>query len=301
MRGALIRLTNVGLFTMACWLVSVVFNEILAERLQPHSFSARAGVVHDAQRAPQWDERKVIIDRNLFGAKVARESKPPPEPVVQEQVEETKLPLELMGTLWSSEPQLSTAAIRDTGNRIEQVLAVGETLEERDGVTVAAIERGRVILQNGSRREELILAEDRGKSAGRPLASAAGVRPPETPSTSSHGLRFPETPSTSSTRSRPSSSRRAARSSSPASRPTRDLSPSQAARPERHSRAKRQRSERLASRRSERTTEKPTTSRASEEEQDEARKLIESLIQSSASPEEITARMQELEERQRDD
>jgi type II secretory pathway component PulC len=174
MRGALIRLTNVALFTMACWLVSVVFNQILAERLQPDSTPIYAGELEAAQSAPDWNDRKVIIDRNLFGAKVAREqAEPAPAPVVEEaeEVEETKLPLELLGTLWSSDPALSTAAIRDTGNRSDQVLLVGEFLEEHDGVQVAAIERGRVILLNGSRREELLLFEEGEQPGGGRRAS----------------------------------------------------------------------------------------------------------------------------------
>ncbi|GAF87173.1 unnamed protein product, partial [marine sediment metagenome] len=111
MRATLIRLTNVVLFTMACWLFSVVFNQILAERLQPRGVRVYAGEVEAAQSAPDWNDRKVIIDRNLFGAKVSLEqSKPPPAPLAEEpeEVEETKLPLELLGTLWSSDTALST-------------------------------------------------------------------------------------------------------------------------------------------------------------------------------------------------
>jgi len=161
MRRALVGLTNVALFTVTCWLVSVMFNEILAERLQPRGVSLRAGETRAPEETRSWGERKVIIDRNLFGAKVARQaSKAPPPVEVKEEVEETKLPLKLQGTLWSSDPALSTAAIHDTGKRIEQVLAVGDSLEERNGVEVAAIERGRVILLNGSRREELLLSEE---------------------------------------------------------------------------------------------------------------------------------------------
>jgi type II secretory pathway component PulC len=182
MRRALIGLTNVALFTVTCWLVSVVFNEILAERLQPRGVSLRADETHSLEGAPSWAERKVIVDRNLFGAKVARqETKAPPPVEVKEEVEETRLPLKLQGTLWSSDPALSTAAIHDKGKRIEQILAVGDSLEERNGVEVAAIERGRVILLNGSRREELLLSEEGDPRESGPRATeGAGQGSPPT-------------------------------------------------------------------------------------------------------------------------
>ncbi|MBW2272461.1 MAG: hypothetical protein JRG96_04260 [Deltaproteobacteria bacterium] len=296
MRGVLIRLTNVALFTLACWLVSLVFNEILAERLRPHGISAQAGAAYVPESAPQWDERKVIIDRNLFGAKVAHEPSPVPVVEVSEEVEETKLPLELLGTLWSSDSQLSTAAIRDTSSRVDQVLAVGETLEERDQVTVAAIERGRVILQNGSRREELLLAEAGETVGGRPLPGEAtnSVSQKVSRARSSRSSRAPSYPvakagSSSPSRSPVARTERSTRSSRGADR---ELSPSQASRGRRQARTEKQRTARLNHRLS---TQEMGTSKASKEEQLEVQRVLKSLIESGADPDEISARMNEME------
>jgi type II secretory pathway component PulC len=265
----------VALFTMACWLVSVVFNEIMAERLRPDSVSAYGGATFVAEGSPAWQERQVIIERNLFGAKVAHQQAiRPPEPEID--VEETKLPLQLLGTLWSSDSQLSTAAIRDVQKRLVQVVAVGESLDERSEVKVASIERGRVILLNGSRREELLLSEE-GDAPGRASAASAAVASPKSRSAGRTGVDGP----------RPSATRRASRSAS-------DVAATKYA----------IKARRLASKNAEsgakarnRSRVRKSTSKASREQQQEAERIMKSLIDSGAGPGEIDRQMMELERR----
>ena len=95
----------------------------------------------------------------------------PPTPV--EDLEETKLPLKLLGTAASDDPALSSAAIQDLSSRKHEVIRIGSQLEGHSGVQVAAIERKRVILDNSGRREELLLDED---AAATPTADRSRSR-----------------------------------------------------------------------------------------------------------------------------
>ena len=79
---------------------------------------------------------------------------------VVEEVEETKLPLTLLATIAAIETSLSRAAIHDRRSRVDEVVRPGDTLESHPNVTVDRIERGRVVLLNRGRREELTLADE---------------------------------------------------------------------------------------------------------------------------------------------
>jgi len=131
MRRLGIRIANVALFTLCCFLLADVFNKISADLLLPSGGAAPPPAPAPERRVRSWDERKPILQRNLFGAQVVSDpiaySEPEPE-----DIEKTELPLQLLGTIASDNP---------------------ETALER-------IERRRVILLNGESREELNL-EDR--------------------------------------------------------------------------------------------------------------------------------------------
>jgi general secretion pathway protein C len=82
------------------------------------------------------------------------------EEVPEEDLQETGLPLKLLGTIASADQVVASAAIENTSNRKHEVVKVGDRLKSHSEVTVARIERGRVILDNAGRREELKLSDE---------------------------------------------------------------------------------------------------------------------------------------------
>ncbi len=165
-----IRIINIALFTTSCFFAAGVFNHIAENRLAPDYISALQPVARAEAAQPSWNERTAILDRNLFGAKVAV-SKEPPEPEAEappptEETKETKLPIELLGTVAGKPAALSTAVINNTRKKQHQVVRVGDRLDEFEHVKITAIDRRRVLLLNRDVTEELLLAETK------PLAKA---------------------------------------------------------------------------------------------------------------------------------
>ena len=163
-----IRIANVALFTVCCFQVATVFNEVSANYLRPGPAAFAATAPEAGPLARDWHERQPILDRNLFGAQTfAVDMLPVVDP--DEKLEETKLPVTLLGTQVHSVRAHSKAAITDRGSRDHELLREGDTLEKHPQARVVRIERGRVVLDNKGRREELLLAEaDTGLAARAP-------------------------------------------------------------------------------------------------------------------------------------
>jgi general secretion pathway protein C len=153
-----IRFANIALFVTCTYLTAGVVNDVGGEWLAPAPAAAAAPPPDFSASRAQWTERQPILDRNLFGAQLAGEDVPEPEP--DEKLEETRLPLRLLGTAAADRAELSTAAIEDKGSKEHQVVRIGDRLEKHPNVEIVSIERKRVVLQNGARREELVLDED---------------------------------------------------------------------------------------------------------------------------------------------
>lgn len=170
---------NVGLFALCCFLLAGVIAEVGAAHLAPEP---TAGIAAPAERtAPRRNrpDRSRILERNLFNSAdlaAAIEA----EPVEDEELEETKLPLKLLGTAASEDAKLSWAAIDDLEERKHRVVATGG--EARPGAVVVRIERKRVVLRNNGKLEELNLDEENTPSRvvarrpTRPTRRAAGPR-----------------------------------------------------------------------------------------------------------------------------
>ena len=150
-----IRVGNVALFVLCTFLTANVLNEITAELLTPARASVRPAAEVGPVAGRTWSDRKPILDRNLFGAQLAGDAPPPVE--AAEDLEKTKLPLRLLGTAASSNPQLSRAAIEDTTSKKHEVVGIGDRLEHHSEVQIAGIEARRVVLRNRGRLEELRL------------------------------------------------------------------------------------------------------------------------------------------------
>ena len=174
MRQWIIRSANVVLFVGGCFLAAQIAVSVLVEITLPDE--VEVGPVTPVVHTPRQDaeERQAILDRNLFGARLAGEALVVEEDDDDDDLEsamETKLPLELLGTVASADESLSNAAIFDRSARDHQVVFVGDTLEGHPRVEVLAIKRGTVFLQNGAKRERLDLKDDGGEAAAKPRRS----------------------------------------------------------------------------------------------------------------------------------
>lgn len=145
---------NGVLGVLACFLLATIVTAVIPEP-DPESASLAPATVAPPQ-PKGWDERKVILERNLFNASTLA-------PVVVEDpdadLEATKLPLKLLGTVAGGTDQ-SWAAVLDTETGQHMVVRVDDLLKDR--AQVLRIERRRIVLQNGAKREELALEGDAG-------------------------------------------------------------------------------------------------------------------------------------------
>lgn len=153
-----IRIANVALFVICCFQLAEVSNKVSADLLRLGAASYAPTQSPPAAVAPRgWEERQPILERNLFGAQMFADALPEPEP--SEDLEETKLPVRLVATQLHSVRENSKAAITDKSGRDEEIVYEGDFLEKHPEARLVRIERGRVILLNQGRREELVLAE----------------------------------------------------------------------------------------------------------------------------------------------
>jgi general secretion pathway protein C len=169
-----IRIANLLLFVLSCFLVANIVTRIGAFGLIPVEVPSVQSVAPAVHAARPWSKRKLILDRNLFGAQVVAEEEIISEPEPEETLQETKLPLRLLGTVASDDQVVASAAIENTQDRVHQVVRVGHTLTKFANVIVTRIDRGRVVLQNGAQREELLLDSD---AAQAPVVSVSRRSP----------------------------------------------------------------------------------------------------------------------------
>ena len=177
-----IKALNIGLLGASCWVVADIATEIGAEALEPAAIQPAATRIEPPRDMPRAAP-ETILARNLFGAQLAGDVQiADPEPI-DEPLTATKLPLRLLGTAAATREARSRAAIEDEKTKKHLVVAVGDRLEGHTRVRVSAIERTRVILDNGGRPEELALHEDqptaRRKPASRRDARQTRRKPPD--------------------------------------------------------------------------------------------------------------------------
>lgn len=154
-----IKVLNVLLLAGCCFLVARIVTQVAAAAIEPDGPApmplAPTDSVDGSQRAAA---PSFILARNLFGAQLEGDAQIESAP--DEPLEKTKLPLRLLGTAAATQEARSRAAIEDEKTRKHMVVAVGDPIEGHRRVTVEAIERTRVILDNAGRTEELLLNED---------------------------------------------------------------------------------------------------------------------------------------------
>ena len=157
---------NAVLFVVACFLAANTANTIFAAALAPTTEEVPIPPAESA-RAPSWPDRRVILERNLFNSSTA-ESLVEAEPIEEvEEIEATTLPLQLLGTVGSENPELAWAAILDKQSRKTLVVTIGDLLKEK--ATVLRIERRRIVLLENDVHRELLIGDE-------PVVSPAVLR-----------------------------------------------------------------------------------------------------------------------------
>jgi len=160
---AVIWTANATLAVLCCWLAAGIFAAIAGEVLAPPAPDAPAAAAVTPGPDRTWQTRQAILDRNLFNARLLAEESEP----VTEDLAATKLPLKLLGTAAAGDDRQSWAAVEDQEKRQHLVVRVADRLQGK--AEVVRIERGRIVLRNGGRLEELALDDENG-ALGQPGA-----------------------------------------------------------------------------------------------------------------------------------
>jgi general secretion pathway protein C len=159
---------NAGLLVLCCYLVANAANAVFAALLAPTPTEAAPDAKPPAASARSWQDRQPILARNLFNASLLAPQQPV---VVEEDLEASKLPLGLLGTLASSDPQLSWAAVEDRETGKYLVLQPEDELKGGQA-QVMRIERMRLVLSENGTLRELTFDDDAGPG-GAPRARRA--------------------------------------------------------------------------------------------------------------------------------
>jgi len=151
-------LVDAALLAVCCFLLARSANGIYEALQSSPPPPTHETLASPAPRKPRtWSDREVILTRNLFDASLLAPVEPPPPPV--EEVEETELPLGLLGTISSSRAELGWAAVWDAESRESLVVKPGD--EVGGGrATVLQIERERVLLSENGAIRELVPDDD---------------------------------------------------------------------------------------------------------------------------------------------
>jgi len=189
-------LANAALLTLGCFLVANTANAVFAALLTPSPAERAPAPAPEPAAGRSWSDRQKILDRNLFNASLLA---PAPPVEVDEDLQATKLPLDLLGTVASPNPQLSWAAIQDKEARKHLVLRLHDDVKEGKA-RVMRIEPKRVVLSENGELRELVLADSQAvpapldagarKRSGRRSRAAwrrssrsrSAAKPPESPS-----------------------------------------------------------------------------------------------------------------------
>jgi general secretion pathway protein C len=150
-----ILVANGALLVLCCFLAARILASVAGEVLAPEAGAVAAPPPSGRTVASTWQDRQVILDRNLFNVStLAPRAAEAPE---DEHYEQTQLPLELLGTVAAADQAMAWAAVLDRETRQHLVVRVGDRLKDR--AEVVRIDRRRLVLDNAGSREELAIAE----------------------------------------------------------------------------------------------------------------------------------------------
>ena len=133
-------LANTVLFVLCCLFAARTVNAVIGSSLATSPEPAVAPAETQLAAAPSWNDRQVILNRNLFNASLLA---PAGQTAIEEDLEATKLPLTLLGTVAALEPENSWAAIEDRETKLTRTVRIDDEL--RPSATVLRIERRRIV------------------------------------------------------------------------------------------------------------------------------------------------------------
>ena len=148
-------LLNGALFVLCCFLVADSANAVFAAWLTPEAQGASESPGTAPVQRRTWNDRQVILSRNLFSASLIAPPAPPPPEV--EDLEVAKIPMDLLGTVASADANLAWAAVKNRKDRETLVVRVDDLLAPQ--VKVIRIERKRIVVLENDVQRELILPE----------------------------------------------------------------------------------------------------------------------------------------------
>jgi len=171
-----LRLANAVMFVVSCFLVANAVNRVSEAALSSGDVGPARTTAAPTLERRSWNDRKAILDRNLFDVQVAGGAPIEEEPEeIVEDLADTSLPLKLLGTIASDDQAIASASIENNRDRAYEVVRVGDKLKSHPSVEVERIGRGHVVLLNGAKREVLKLSEDLGAPA--PTTRQASATP----------------------------------------------------------------------------------------------------------------------------
>jgi general secretion pathway protein C len=154
-----IWIANAALGVLCCFLLSRPILFSLESLLLPSPTVELSPKTSGAPIGRLRSDRQAILRRNLFNVSTLAVSGSVSE---EEALEATKLPLRLLGTAASMDARLSWAAVEDLENHQHSVVRIDDVLRQQ--AKVVRIERRRIVLENGARREELALERSPGEA-----------------------------------------------------------------------------------------------------------------------------------------
>jgi general secretion pathway protein C len=167
-------LANSVLFVLCCYIVADTANDVFAALLTPSpEEKAEAAVVASAPSRHSWADREIILGRNLFNASLLAPAEPEVVAEESEELEETKLPLRLLGTAAAMPAELSWAAVEDETERRTYVVGIKDSIRS---AVVERIERRRIVLREGGDLRELVLDEEEPGTSPARVARATAPR-----------------------------------------------------------------------------------------------------------------------------
>jgi len=153
---------NGALFALSCFLLASTLARVIEAAVTPAPAPlAEPAQVPRSSSQASWNDRQIILQRNLF-ASVASGNESANGTDAEQRFAETKLPLELIGTIAAEQPEASIAAVMDKQKKEAVVVRQGDTIA--GSAKVQRIERRRIVLLNGGQLEELTLNEDQPSS-----------------------------------------------------------------------------------------------------------------------------------------
>jgi len=153
---------NAVLFVLACFLAADTANAVFASLLaEPEVAVAIPSPAQTRGAGSRRHDRQVIVERNLFNSSSAGSGAAEVE--ISEDLEATKLPLDLLGTAAADDPAFAWAAVQDRETRETLVVTIGDVLKQK--AQVLRIERRRLVLSEDGEPRELTFGEEDAKPA----------------------------------------------------------------------------------------------------------------------------------------